>query len=347
MSRFVRLPQSVPRRRWDNIQDGDKIAENVDTRLFAAYSEDPAEPLSNSLDYVTKVCHHNVGMHCTLNFLITVKAIPPVDLTVFELIKSRASSVLKNYNKIKATARYIQQARNFAYVLSIDDWWVRNFMMKGGLCVQNDNEYMVTKDVVAGQDEGEPCNDEGEQYGAVDSKSQISVATLVRAAHRVRICCTEEIALFAWQMMLSTGVVSHSIISFIAKVYLHYLRHVSNAQGKLVSPVEISKSMLSFCKPEASHNISMQLCNTNEHRELLTLKPVDFDNFTFVYHCVENVETDVTETMVLNDFCKLIESHNEEYAVMDTKYSSSQIYEALYKLIHDKNISYSIRGRSL
>jgi len=343
LSRFARLPQSVPRRKWDNIQDGDKLAENVDTRLYTAHSShnQNAQPLELALKKLTKASHQNVGLHCVLNFLITLNAIPSVDLTAFDLMKQRVSSILKNYNKIRDTSRYTQQARNFAYVLSMDDWIVRHFMLPGGTFVNNGNSYMSSERQGSSQQQQQSETEEtGEDYGTVDSRTQLSVASLVRAAHRCRICCTEEVALFAWQMMLSTGVVSHSIISFISKVLIHYIQHYSDEQGKSVSVNEPPLSILQFGKPEFASSKADQLAS--EHKDMVGAKRSDFEEFTKYYYKVEDADGDVSETAVLDSLCCKLEAHNEEYAVMDTKYSSSQMFEALLKLIHDRSSAHSV-----
>ena len=131
-------------------------------------------------------------------------------------------------------------------------------MLPGGVFVQNNNTYMSAAPAAANPPQ--EAEETGEEYGTFDSNSHYSVASLVRAAHRTRICCTEEVALFAWQMMLSTGVVSHSIISFISKVLLHYIQHSSDENGKTMSHGEfLPKSMLQFSKPEFANSKLDQL----------------------------------------------------------------------------------------
>jgi hypothetical protein len=329
LSRFVRLSQSVPRRKHQDVKEGDKVAKDVDDRLYANTSNlSEFNPLPQAKGVAEHRFHHNVVFHSTVNFLISLGTIPKVDMTVFELVRPRVTSLLNHYYRISEGARYTQQARDFAYVLSIDDWWIRHFMTQGGPFVRDGGA------------------------GVSGKNGRVSTEQLVRAVHRKNIACTEEIALFAWQMMMSTGVVSHSLLSSVCNILLHYINYEANEENLNLNAAE-DKSVLTCLRYYDTKNaekirskLSASLEDDEDNdgfaTESLNLEFELFDGFT-KYNYERESYTD--EVSAMRDFCNTLTDHDDKFCLMDTKYSSLQMEDALMTII-SKQYSYSVPNQA-
>ena len=200
LSRFTRLQQSIPSRKWGSITDGAKTATGIDARLYTNAGSESGVPLKMAREQMQIRCHHNVRFHCTFGFLRTLGVVSDVNMHAFDCTKGRVVRIMKKYYGVVVMSRYAQQARNFAYVLSLDEWWVRQFMLPNGFFVDGSARSIGDDDVVTAEQ-------------------------ITRGLYRCPPACTEEIMLYAWQLMMTTGVVSHGILASVAKLFVNYMRN--------------------------------------------------------------------------------------------------------------------------
>lgn len=333
LSRFMRLPQAIPVRKMDRLQQGEVVVNDVDARLYTSgtCSMDMISPKDMAKRESEYKCHQAVGVHALVNLMVTAKVIPAIDMTVFEETKGRVGTILKMYYHVAITSRYIQQARALAYAMTIDDWWVKQYLLTSGYFVVGGVNELLPEEADM---ETEQCDDgDAQTEESLGRRMTISPSAFTRALMRCPPACTEEIMLYAWQMMLSSGVVSYNILCSMSVILSDYMKTFVAACDETYTLREPRSSVAEMFYSATSSDLEQLDCAAAYNVEL-------FNGFKVLNWKASGSDKadngkQTPASSALAHFCRTLYSHNLVHAVTDAKYSSEQMLDALNDILRN------------
>lgn len=255
--------------------------------------------LNNSVTMAESRFHRNSLQndlfHAIYSLLVELGTVPTVDLTVFDSV---SAEILRLYDKkgMRMGPRMKQQVWDIAYVFAIDDWWAKNFMLKSGTFVCSHS--CPTKDVPIG--------------------------LLVKHLRADPVICSEECALFAWQIMQNSGSASQGVMNHVATLLKHMVDNSLSPDGtgdkKVDAQTPCQRVMRFFEAPSDSDKGGAPDDDSGLER------------YEYLYvHLPEDVDGggSLPGATHLDRVCEMLVRYNKQFNVMDKDHNAASMHTTI------------------